>query len=68
MTILTLIVTLIYHNLILQRHAANLLFCAWVSKGLNHQVVFIRHHHKLHTLLPVAQAVELEVLADEILR
>ena len=68
MTILALIMTLIYHYLILKCHAANLLFSTCVSKGFNHKVVFLRHHHELHTLLPVAKTVVFKVLTYKILR
>ena len=67
MTILTLRMAFVDHDFVLQCEVAHILARGSFSKSFHHQVVLIRHHHKLHTFLPIAQTVEAEVLADEVL-
>ena len=56
---------LIHHNLVLQASAAYVL-ALLVAESAHHEVVFLRQYHKFHAFLPVTQAKELEVLANEI--
>ena len=55
------------HDFVLQRHAAHLLAGGGIGKGLHHKIVLLGHDHELHTLFPIAEAVVLEVLPEEIL-
>ena len=66
MTVGTLVMTLVDHNLVTQRHTAHVLSSGSVGKCLHHQVILLRHHHEFHTFLPVAKTVEPEIVTDEI--
>ena len=66
MTVGTLCMALIDHNLILQGHTTNFLAGSCIGKRLDHQVILLWHHHEFHTLLPVAEAIEFEILANKI--
>ena len=58
--------TLVHHNLVAQAHAAHLLARAGIGKGLDNEVILLGDNHEAHALLPVAKAVELEVVAHEV--
>ena len=69
MTVGSLRVSLVNHNLMTQRHTTNLLtVLGFIAESLYDHVILLGQHHELHAFLPVTQAVELEVLGDEITR
>ena len=49
-----------------QFHTAHILLCGSIRESLHHHIILTGNHHELHPLLPVAEALELEVLTDEI--
>ena len=67
MPILTLRMAFVDHDFVLQCEVAHILARGSLSKGFHHQIVLIRHHHKLHAFFPITQTVKTEVLADEVL-
>ena len=58
---------LVLHNLVTQGCTADLLASAGIAEGLYNEVVLLWHHHEFHAIIPVAQAIELEILADVVL-
>ena len=68
MPIGTFMMPFIYHNFIFQGHTTHFLACRCIRKGLYDQIVFLRNHHELHTFLPIAETVKLEVLTNKVCR
>ena len=66
MAVAGLVVAFVLHNLLTERSAAHLLVGFGIAERTHDEVVFVGHHHELHTWLPVAQTVELEVHAHEV--
>ena len=56
----------IYHYLMAKRRAAYFLVGVRTAESIDQHVVFLRHNHEAHAFLPVAHAVETEVLTHKI--